>query len=125
MSIDGSDPLITSRHQQFTPDQLLDGKNNTVLTPYSDRGSTAFNSLGSIFYLQTEPSLGVSEKLLAGEIKEPESQFYLEVSSIGTKDGIRKIVACSDRCLSSTFVSQPQHPAMTPQSILKQQYNPF
>lgn len=119
MSIDGSDPLVASRHQQLAPDQLLDGKNNTVFTPYPDSGSTAFNSLGSIFYLQAEPSPRVSEKHLSRKIKEPESQFYLEVSSIGTEDGIRKIVTCSDRCLFATFVSQLQHPAMTPQSILK------
>lgn len=50
--IDGSNPLIASRYQQLTPDQLLDSEDNTILTPYPDGGSTAFDSLGSIFYLQ-------------------------------------------------------------------------
>lgn len=52
VSIHGSNPFIASRHQQFTPDQLLDSKNNTILTPYSDSSSAILNSFGSIFYLQ-------------------------------------------------------------------------
>jgi hypothetical protein len=51
MPINRSNPLVASRHQQLALDELLDGKDYTILASQADGSSAVLDGFGGIFYL--------------------------------------------------------------------------
>lgn len=75
VGINGGNPLVGARFQKLGGNDLLDGQDDAVLTPDTDRGAAALDSLDGV--------------------------LDLEVAAIGGEDGVEQVVTCADRRLQS------------------------
>lgn len=102
MPVNGTDPLVAARDQELALDKLLDRKDDTVSAPQAHGSSAILDGLRGVFYLRAPSEFHRIDQ--CGQ-KVSSRRTDLEVTAIGTEDGIREIVSGTDRCLVVAQVS--------------------
>lgn len=70
MGVNGCDALVGTRFQQLRGDDLFDSKDDAILAPDTDGGTTILDSLDGV--------------------------LDLEVAAVRREDGVEQVVTCAD-----------------------------